>query len=260
MTNIPNRSHIPTKDPNEHGISWTSKTWNVTHGCSKISEGCLHCYACQMALRQQGIGNTGYENGFAPTERPDRLNQPYSWKRPSLIFTVSMGDLFHKDITDAHILKTVAVMAATPHHRYQVLTKRPERLVQMDISWPENVWVGTSVENSTVMHRIQLLRQVRASVRWLSVEPLIGPLENFDPAGLDWIVVGGESAPKPRPINPDWVRAIRDACLRTGTPFHFKQWGGRKKKDAGRVLDGRTWDEMPLAYGAWQQANARSAA
>lgn len=252
ITIISDRSHIPNKDPAVHSISWTDKTWNVMHGCTRISAGCAYCYAAKMATRQQGMGNRGYENGFQPTERPDRLSDPLGWKRPSLIFTVSMGDLFHKDISDDHILKIVAVMAATPQHRYQVLTKRTERLVQMDIAWPTNAWVGTSVENTAVMHRIDLLRQVRASVRWLSVEPLIGPLDAFDHTGLDWMVVGGESAPRPRPMHPDWVRSIRDACLESNTPFHFKQWGGRKKKETGRILDGRTWDEMPLAYGDWQ--------
>lgn len=248
------RSHIPTKDPNEHLISWTSQTWNVAHGCTRISPGCTLCYAARMAVRQQGMGNKGYDYGFRPTERPDRLGQPLRWKRPSLIFVVSMGDLFHPEISESHIMKAVAVMASTPQHVYQVLTKRTERLLKMDIAWSPNVWVGTSVENSAVMQRIGLLRQVRASVRWLSIEPLIGPLDNFSSAGLDWIVVGGESGPNPRPMAPDWVRDIRDECIASGTPFHFKQWGGRKKKAAGRILDGRTWDEMPLAYGAWRTA------
>ena len=249
-----NRIHIPTKDPDDHSISWTGRTWNVCHGCTFAGEGCANCYAFGMARRQQGMGNPGYANGFKPTERPDRLHQPYTWKKPSLIFVVSMGDLFHKDISDDHILKSVAVMAATPQHRYQVLTKRPERMVKMDIAWPSNVWVGTSVENAVVMHRIDTLRQVRASVRWLSIEPLIGPLPEFDHTGLDWMVVGGESGPRARPMDIEWVRSIRDDCLLSGTPFHFKQWGGRNKKLTGRTLDGRTWDEMPLAYANWEGA------
>ncbi len=257
---IANRDHIPIKvNIGNHKITWTDKTWNVTHGCTPISIGCANCYAHTMANRQQHIGNKGYENGFAPTERPDRLDEPYHWRKPKLVFAVSMGDLFHEGISDGHILNAVAVMANTPQHRYQVLTKRPERLLKLNITWPSNVWVGTTVENDSVMHRIDILKQVRAAVRWLSIEPLIGPLREFDHAGLDWMVVGGESGPRSRPMDASWVRSIRDACLCSGTPFHFKQWGGRNKKAAGRMLDGRTWDEMPMAYSAWRTAGKSAA-
>jgi protein gp37 len=251
---IANRDHVPNKDPDQHAITWTGCTWNITHGCTKLSEGCQNCYACPMAHRQQCMGHKGYENGFAPTERPDRLDDPRHWRKARLVFVSSMGDFFHEKISDSHIKKAVAVMADTPQHIYQVLTKRPERLLDMDIAWPSNVWVGTTVENAAVMGRIGLLKQVRAAVRWLSIEPLIGPLPQFDHRGLDWLVVGGESGPGARPMDASWVRSIRDACLCSGTPFHFKQWGGRNKKAAGRLLDGRTWDEMPMAYGDWLKA------
>ncbi len=199
------------------------------------------------------MANRGYENGFAVTLRPERLGQPSSWRKPTLAFAVSMGDLFHADVPDDYIGQVIDEMRKAPRHRFQVLTKRAERLAAMQIDWPSNVWVGVSVEHRDYFHRVDCLRQVKATVRWLSMEPLLGSLAGIDLTGIDWAVVGGESGTRSRPMQADWVREVRDACLQGQTAFFFKQWGGRNKKKAGRELDGRTWDEMPLDYLTWQE-------
>lgn len=250
---LPHGRHgFPLKSLGDHGIAWTERTWNVMHGCSPCSPGCKRCYACKMAARQKGMGSPGYENGFAVTTRLDRLHEPLTWKKPTLVFVASMGDLFHKDVPDWFIARTFAAMAACPQHRFQVLTKRADRMAAMALTWPENVWAGVSVENADYLHRVNLLRQVPAAVRWLSVEPLLGELPGLELTGIDWAVVGGESGPGARPMAIDWVRGIRDLCLSCRTAFFFKQWGGRRKKAAGRMLDGVTWDEMPQDYGHWK--------
>lgn len=250
------RHGFPLKPIGEHGINWTENIWNVMHGCTPCSSGCIRCFACHMAARQMGRGSVGYENGFAVTTRLDRLHEPVTRKKPTLVFVASMGDLFHRDVPDWFITSVFEVMQACPQHRFQVLTKRAERMAAMELTWPENVWAGVSVENEDYLHRIDLLRQVPAKVRWLSIEPLLGALPGLDLTGIDWAVVGGESGPGARPMAADWARGIRDLCLSGRTAFFFKQWGGRKKKAAGRVLDGVTWDEMPQDYGRWKQAGA----
>mgnify|MGYP001773561783 CR=1 FL=1 len=224
-------------------IEWTDATWNPTTGCTKVSPGCKYCYAERLTERfpQQ------FPNGFRFTLHPDRLMEPYGWKKPRRVFVNSMSDLFHEQMPIGFLVEIFRVMRETPQHIYQVLTKRAERMVELLPflqPWPKNVWIGVSVEAQKYTYRIDYLRQVPAQVRFLSCEPLLGPLE-LDLEGIHWVIVGGESGPKRRPVHPDWVRSIRDQCLREGIPFFFKQWGGRTSKSGGRILDGRTWDEMP---------------
>lgn len=231
------------------GIEWTESTWNPVTGCSKISPGCKYCYAERLAERLQAMGQPNYKDGFKLTLQPHMLELPLTWRKPQTIFVNSMSDLFHADVPLAYIRRVFDVMVRAPQHRFQVLTKRAERLADAagELPWPANVWMGVSVESAAYMHRIDRLRRVPAAVRFLSLEPLLGPLAALDLTGIDWVIVGGESGPGARPMDPAWVTDIRDQCERAGTAFFFKQWGGPNKKKTGRLLDGRTYDEMPLA-------------
>lgn len=228
-------------------IEWTEATWNPVTGCTKISEGCRNCYAARMAERLHAMGNSRYQNGFALTLHYDLLNLPLTWKTPRKIFVNSMSDLFHKDIPFDFIEAVFHTMEKAHWHTFQILTKRSDRLLELSerLPWPRNVWQGVSVEDSRVLHRIEHLRQVPAQVRFLSIEPLIGPLPDLDLTGIHWVIVGGESGPGARPMRPEWVRAIRDQCVQKGVAFFFKQWGGVQKHRTGRLLDGRFWNEYP---------------
>ena len=228
-------------------IEWTESTWNPLTGCTKISPGCKHCYAERMAKRLHAMGSANYANGFKMTLHEQALELPLSWRKPQTIFVNSMSDLFHKDVPAAFVLRVFDVMNRAHWHRYQVLTKRAARLRALDpqLPWARHIWMGTSVENATYVRRIDDLRETGAHTKFLSLEPLLGPLPGLDLRGIAWVIVGGESGPKARPMDPGWVREIRDQCVEAGVPFFFKQWGGANKKKAGRVLDGRTWDEMP---------------
>lgn len=231
-------------------IEWTESTWNPLTGCTKVSAGCMNCYAERMSRRLKAMGQENYRNGFKLTMHPQVLNKPLQWKSPQMIFVNSMSDLFHKGVPAAFVLEVFDVMRRASWHTFQVLTKRAARLQQLDsmIDWPNNVWMGVSIENTSVAWRADHLRETNAHVKFLSLEPLLGPLPNLDLSGIDWVIVGGESGPKARPLEQEWVIEIKDQCLSSGTPFFFKQWGGVNKKRAGRLLDGRTWDEMPSHF------------
>lgn len=232
-----------------HGseIEWTESTWNPVTGCDKVSPGCKHCYAERMAERLQAMGQANYRNGFALTLQPHMLELPLRWRKPQTIFVNSMSDLFHEDVPLDYIERVFDVMARAHWHRFQVLTKRSERLAQLSprLPWAENVWMGVSVESARYLSRIDDLRATGAKIRFLSLEPLLGPLAALDLRGVQWVIVGGESGPGARPMDPAWVIEIRDQCQRAGVPFFFKQWGGTNKKRAGRELQGRLWSEMP---------------
>lgn len=229
------------------GIEWTEATWNPVTGCTKVSPGCKHCYAERMAERLQAMGQPNYRNGFALTLQPQMLELPLSWRRPRTVFVNSMSDLFHEEVPEVFIERVFDVMGRASWHRFQVLTKRAERLAALagGLPWASNVWMGVSVENERYRERIDFLRETGARVKFLSLEPLLGPLPALDLGGIDWVIVGGESGPGARPLDSRWVFDIRDQCVRAAVPFFFKQWGGRQKKRAGRLLEGRTWDEMP---------------
>lgn len=228
-------------------IEWTEATWNPVTGCTKISPGCKHCYAERMARRLQAMAQPNYRNGFELTLQEHALDLPLRWKKPQMIFVNSMSDLFHKDVPVEFVLRTFDVMRRAHWHQFQVLTKRSDRLLHLDgvIDWPRNVWMGVSVESSSYVSRIDHLRRTHAAIRFLSIEPLLGPLQCLDLRGIDWVIVGGESGPGARPMQADWVASIRDQCRRADVPFFFKQWGGFNKKRAGRQLEGRTWDQWP---------------
>jgi protein gp37 len=237
-------------------IEWTEVTWNPTTGCDRISAGCDHCYALTLAKRLKGMGSAKYQNdgdprtsgpGFGVSVHENTLTAPLRWREPRIVFVNSMSDLFHARVPTEFVGRVFAVMAATPQHTYQVLTKRATRLRRLapELPWPSNVWVGVSVEDADALNRVDELRQVPAAVRFLSCEPLLGPLDGLDLDGIGWMIVGGESGPGARPMNHLWASALRDACLAAGVPYFFKQWGGPTPKAGGRVLDGRTWDEMP---------------
>lgn len=228
-------------------IEWTEATWNPVTGCDKVSPGCAHCYAERMARRLHGMGQPNYRNGFDLTLQPQMLEVPLRWKKPRRIFVNSMSDLFHPDVPLDFIQQVFDVMRRAHWHEFQILTKRSERLAELDsvLDWPANVWMGVSVENTRFLHRIPHLAGTAAQVKFLSLEPLLGPLPGLCLDGIDWVIVGGESGPRARPMKSEWVAEIRDACDRQNVPFFFKQWGGVFKKSTGRVLDGRTWDEMP---------------
>lgn len=229
------------------GIEWTQSTWNPLTGCDKVSPGCKNCYAERMAGRLQSMGMPQYANGFSLTLHHNALELPLSWKRPQVIFVNSMSDLFHKNVPMSFIQKVFATMRRASWHQFQVLTKRAERLAELShkIEWPENVWMGVSVEMNMYTHRIDSLRKTGAKVKFLSLEPLLGPLPKMNLKGINWAIVGGESGPGSRPMDPSWVIDIREQCKKARVPFFFKQWGGWNKKKAGRKLQGRTWDEMP---------------
>ncbi|OLZ08667.1 DUF5131 family protein [Sulfobacillus thermosulfidooxidans] len=230
-------------------IEWTDATWNPVTGCTKVSQGCKHCYAERMARRLQAMGSPRYANGFRVTLHDDLLNLPLRWRTPRRVFVNSMSDLFHPEVPPWFIQQVFTTIAEASWHTFQVLTKRPERVVALarDLTWPKNLWLGTSVENRDVLSRILWLQQVPAAVRFLSLEPLLGPITPLPLAGIDWVIVGGESGPGARPMRPEWVIAIRDACNEAKVPFFFKQWGGVQRTRAGRLVDGRTWDEFPVA-------------
>ena len=228
-------------------IEWTESTWNPVTGCSKVSPGCANCYAERLAGRLHAMGSENYKNGFRLTLQPQMLEVPLRWKTPQKIFVNSMSDLFHHDVPTEYVRRVFDVMKRACWHRFQVLTKRSDRLTELnrELEWSPNIWMGVSVETSAYRGRIDDLRETGARVKFLSLEPLLGPLPNLDLGGIDWVIVGGESGPTARPVDPDWVRDLRDQCTSARVPFFFKQWGGRNKKRAGRVLDGSTWNEMP---------------
>jgi len=231
-------------------IEWTESTWNPLTGCTKVSPGCKHCYAERMAMRLQAMGQPNYVNGFHLTLHEDVLELPLRWKKPQMIFVNSMSDLFHKDVPPPFIQATFDVMRRAHWHSFQVLTKRAGRLLELDplIDWPENVWMGVSVENAAYTRRIDELRATHARIKFLSLEPLLGPLPGLDLRNIDWAIVGGESGPGARPMDKEWVVDVRRQCRRAKVAFFFKQWGGVHKSKAGRELDGRTWDELPRAF------------
>jgi len=228
-------------------IEWTGSTWNPVTGCVKISPGCMHCYAERMAQRLQAMGQPNYTDGFKLALHEHALELPLKWKKPQTIFVNSMSDLFLKDIPDEFIIKVFNVMAKAHWHTFQVLTKRPERLLELDseLPWAQNIWMGATVENKDYTIRIDHLRKTGAYVKFLSIEPLLGPISHLKLEGIDWVIVGGESGPGARSMEPNWVIDIRHQCHKAGVPFFFKQWGGTRKKKAGRLLEGKTWDEMP---------------
>jgi protein gp37 len=233
-------------------IEWTESTWNPLTGCTKISPGCKHCYAERMARRLQAMGQPNYANGFELTLHEHALEAPLSWKKPQVVFVNSISDLFHRDVPTEFIQQVFSVMRRASWHTFQVLTKRSERLLELSpqIEWPENVWMGVSVETQDYAFRIDHLRQTGARTRFLSLEPLLGPLPRLDLRGINWVIVGGESGPGARPLHEEWVLEVRDQCQNARVPFFFKQWGGVRKKRAGRLLEGRTWDAMPALVGA----------
>lgn len=228
-------------------IEWTEMTWNPTTGCTKISAGCKFCYAEVMSRRLQAMGIEKYKDGFKVRIHPEALKIPDTWKSSKIVFVNSMSDLFHEQIPLSFIQRVFAVMNDNPNHVFQVLTKRAERLHELhkELKWTHNIWMGVSVEDQRVVRRIGLLRKTKAKVKFLSLEPLIGPLPNLNLKKIDWVIVGGESGHRPRPMNADWVLDIQEQCRQADVAFFFKQWGGRNKKANGRVLNGQTYDEMP---------------
>ena len=228
-------------------IEWTEATWNPVTGCSKVSPGCAHCYAETFAERWRGIPEHPYEQGFDLRLWPERLEVPLRWKRPRVVFVNSMSDLFHEDIPEDFVADVFDVMVRAPRHTFQILTKRHERLAELapSLPWPSNVWMGVTIENRRFVHRADYLREVPAAVRFISAEPLLGPLQGLDLQGIDWLIAGGESGPRHRRIDPTWATELRDGCLAEGVAFFFKQWGGHRPNSGGRQLAGRHWDDMP---------------
>jgi protein gp37 len=228
-------------------IEWTEMTWNPVTGCSKISSGCKYCYAERMAKRLHAMGSERYANGFRLTLHPDLVDVPRAWKKPRLVFVNSMSDLFHEDVPTEFIKQIFETMVDCPQHTFQILTKRSDRLrgLRAVLPWPSNVWMGVSVEDSRVIKRVVDLQTVPAQVRFLSCEPLIGPLEALPLKGIHWVIVGGESGPGARTMSPDWVESVHGQCRKANVAFFFKQWGGVRKDITGRVLHGRTYSEMP---------------
>ena len=240
-------------------IEWTDATWNPVTGCTEVSPGCDHCYAKTFAERWRGVAGHPYEQGFDLRLWPNRLDYPLQWKKPRRIFANSMSDLFHRDVPDEFVLRVFDVMAQADWHIFQVLTKRPSRLVRLvpqitervqaymgkGATWPEHIWLGVSVETMQYQWRVDKLRQVPAAIRFISAEPLLGSLRELDISDIHWLIAGGESGPGYRPCKPEWIRELRDSCHAAEVAFFFKQWGGRTPKAGGRDLDGRTWDEFP---------------
>jgi protein gp37 len=234
---------------NSH-IEWTEATWNPLTGCTKISPGCKLCYAERLSRRLRAMGQQNYVNGFELTLHEHVVDLPLGWKKPRTIFVNSMSDLFHKDVPVDFVQRVFNIMNRANWHIYQILTKRSERLREIgpSLTWGNHIWMGVSVENSDYTFRIEDLRKSGADVKFISFEPLIGPISDVDLSGIDWAIVGGESGPKARPMQPDWARSLRAQCRKAHVPFFFKQWGGVQKSKTGRVLDGRTWDAMPNVY------------
>jgi protein gp37 len=228
-------------------IEWTEATWNPVTGCDQVSPGCAHCYAKTFAERWRGIPGHHYEQGFDLRLWPQRLSQPLEWRRPRMIFVNSMSDLFHEDIPLAYIQEVFAVMEEAEQHTFQILTKRHKRLAELapELDWPSNVWMGVSIENRRFVERADYLRRVSAAIRFISAEPLLGPLEGLDLTMIDWLIAGGESGHGHRPMKIEWVRELRDRCRDEGVSFFFKQWGGRSPKAGGRTLDGTEWNQIP---------------
>jgi len=244
-------------------IEWTEATWNPTTGCDRVSRGCDNCYALTLAKRLKAMGQPHYQQdgdprtsgpGFGVTHHADALRLPFAWGKPRLVFVNSMSDLFHAKVPLSFVQEVFAVMAATPQHTYQILTKRARRLRRLapELDWPSNVWMGVSVEDASVTDRVDDLRAVPAAIRFLSCEPLLGPLPQLSLDGIQWVIAGGESGRSARPVDSAWVEALRDKCTAQGVPFFFKQWGGRTPKAGGRDLDGRTWDDIPEPVSAGQ--------
>lgn len=231
----------------QSAIEWTDATWNPVTGCTQVSAGCDHCYAKVFAERFRGVPNHPYEQGFDLKLWPERLEMPLRWKKPRRIFVNSMSDLFHSGVPDEFIYQIFETMKKADWHIYQVLTKRPQRMARMskDLDWAEHIWAGVSIEANDVAWRADFLRKVPSAVRFISAEPLIGPIDRLDLHGIDWLITGGESGHGHRPCDPNWVRDVRDRCNALDVAFFHKQWGGRTSKVGGRELDGRTWDEMP---------------
>ena len=228
-------------------IEWTEITWNPVTGCSKISEGCKHCYAERMSARLRSMGVEKYKRGFQVAEHASVLEEPLRWRKPRLVFINSMSDLFHEAVDSEFIHAVFQVMNRSPQHTFQVLTKRPDRALGLNskLNWTSNIWLGVSIESERWLSRLETLRLTSARTKFVSLEPLLGPLSDLDLSGVHWVIAGGESGPGARPVDPNWVREIRDSCVAGRVPFFFKQWGGVNKKRSGRVLDGRIWDEMP---------------
>ncbi len=228
-------------------IEWTEATWNPVTGCTRISTGCKNCYAERLARRLQAMGCYNYRNGFEVTLQPRMLRRPFAWKRPRRVFVNSMSDLFHDDVPASHIRRVFQIMNTANWHEYQVLTKRSKRLSQVasTLAWSTNIWMGVSVESKAYTFRIDHLRNTPAAIKFVSFEPLLGSITEVDLAGIDWVIVGGESGPRARSMQETWVLEILDHCRRFGVPFFFKQWGGIRRTVAGRLLKGRTWDEYP---------------
>jgi protein gp37 len=228
-------------------IEWTEATWNPVTGCTKVSPGCAHCYAETFAERWRGVPGHPYEQGFDLKLWPQRLDVPLRWRRPRMVFVNSMSDLFHEDVPADFVRQVFDTMVSAEHHTFQVLTKRHERLAQLapDLPWPANVWMGVTIENRRFVHRADYLRLVPAAVRFISAEPLLGPLEGLDLTDIDWLISGGESGRRHRPVREEWLVELRDRCQREGVAYFFKQWGGHRPKSGGRLLQGRTWDDIP---------------
>ncbi len=231
-------------------IEWTESTWNPMTGCTKVSIGCKNCYAERLAKRLKAMGQPNYRNGFKPTLHPNMLELPLQWKKPQMVFVNSMSDIFHEDAPEDFIKKIFSVMAKAHWHIFQVLTKRSDRLLELadDLKWESNIWMGVTVESEENTLRIDHLRQSPAKVKFLSLEPLLGPLQELNLYGMNWVIAGGESGPNARIMRKKWVIDVKDQCEKVIIPFFFKQWGGTNKKKSGRLLEGRTWDQMPVVY------------
>lgn len=242
-------------------MEYKQEVWNPVTGCDKVSAGCDNCYALRLSRRLRAFGVASYQTdgnpvtsgpGFGLALHPASLDKPRHWRKPRMVFVTSMSDLFHARVPRSYVQDVFSVMAETPHHLYLVLTKRPSRARKLadQLTWPDNVWVGTSVESQDVMHRVDDLKALPAALRFVFFEPLLGPIDGLDLDGIGWVSLGGEAAARPRPLDPAWARTVRDQCHRAGVPFYFKQWGGRSSRSGGRELDGRTWDEFPLGLQA----------
>lgn len=231
-------------------IEWTESTWNPLTGCNKVSPGCKFCYAERMSKRLQAMGQKNYKDGFKLTEHKHLTDSPLMWRKPQIVFVNSMSDLFHESVSLSFIQSIFNTMRKANWHIYQILTKRSNRLLSLNnqLIWPENVWMGVSIENEEYLNRLEDLKKCSAAVKFLSCEPLLGPLDNINLEKIDWVIVGGESGPNARAIKNEWVIDIRNQCINSNTPFFFKQWGGVFKKKNGRTLEGRTWGEMPHSF------------
>lgn len=231
-------------------IEWTEATWNPVTGCSKVSAGCTNCYAERMARRLRAMGLSNYAKGFEVALHEELLLLPLKWRKPRMIFVNSMSDLFHEKVPDEFITHVFDVMSRASWHRFQILTKRSSRLSRMSriLPWPDNIWVGVTVEDQKCAFRIEHLRKTSAAIKFISMEPMLGPISGLDLTGIDWVIVGGESGPGARPLHAEWVFGIKERCQKAEIPFFFKQWGGVNKKKRGRLLEGRLWDQMPEAF------------